>query len=135
MAQFNVEGAQNVEVSKKFPCEKSLEEQLAIMERYTETHRAHTGQPKELRETACLRTLYPALFRTIGAQDLIAGRIDFLPIGFGSVTSEGGVGHYCVFKKLRTFQDKLDDEGKSVWKCCTITGCNTTRKHCTTKMY
>ncbi|KAA6312426.1 hypothetical protein EZS27_036641, partial [termite gut metagenome] len=112
MATFNVEVAQNVEVSKKLPCEKSLEEQLAIMERYTETHRSNAVLPKELRETTCLQVLYPALFRTIGMQDLIAGRIDFLPIGFGSVTSEGGVGHYCVFKKLRAFQEKLDEKGK-----------------------
>ena len=35
MAKFDVEGAQNVEVSKKIPCEKPLLEQLKIMERYT----------------------------------------------------------------------------------------------------
>ncbi|MDR1919984.1 MAG: pyruvate formate-lyase, partial [Tannerellaceae bacterium] len=100
MAQFNVETAQNVEVSKKLPCEKSLSEQLDLMERYTAIHRSAEAWPKELREVACLNVLYPALFRAIAPGDLIAGRIDFLPIGFGSVTSEGGVGHYCVFKKL-----------------------------------
>lgn len=35
MANFNVEGAQNVEISKKIPCEKPLIVQLEIMERYT----------------------------------------------------------------------------------------------------
>ena len=53
--------------------------------------------------------LYPTLFRKITNQDLIAGRTDFLPIGFGCVTSLGGVGHYCVFKKLRAFQQQLDE--------------------------
>jgi len=110
--KFNVEGAQNVEVSKKIPCEKSLEEQLLIMEQYTATHKLCSALPKELREVECLKVLYPSLFRSIASDDLIAGRIDFLPIGFGSVTSEGGVGHYCVFKKLRAFQEKLDDDGK-----------------------
>jgi len=110
MANFNVEGAQNVEVSKKFPCEKSFAQQLEIMEQYTEIHKSCADLPKELREVACLKVLYPVLFRSIGDQDLIAGRIDFLPIGFGSVTSEGGVGHYCVFKKLRAFQEKLSIE-------------------------
>ena len=38
---------------------------------------------------------------------MIAGRLDFLPIGFGSVTSIGGVGHYCVFHKLRAFKKHL----------------------------
>lgn len=30
-----------------------------------------------------------------------------MPIGFGSVTSIGGVGHYCVFHKLRAFKEHL----------------------------
>ncbi|MDH6305427.1 pyruvate-formate lyase [Parabacteroides sp. PF5-5] len=108
MARFNVEHTQNVEVSKKFPCEKSPDRQLEVMEQYTAVHCSCTGMPKELREIACLRVLYPALFRSIMSNDRIAGRIDFLPIGFGSVTSEGGVGHYCVFKKLAAFRDKLE---------------------------
>ena len=112
MAKFDVEGAQNVEVSKKLPCEKPLDRQLEIMEQYTAVHQSCSGMPKELRELACLRVLYPTLFRSIGSNDLIAGRIDFLPIGFGSVTSEGGVGHYCVFKKLKVFREKLDEPKK-----------------------
>ena len=34
MVKFDVNGAQNVEVSKKLPCEKPLEKQLEIMEQY-----------------------------------------------------------------------------------------------------
>lgn len=108
MANFNVEGAQNVEISKKLPCEKPLVTQLEIMERYTAVHRSADGQPKEIREVECLKVLYPSLFRRITDNDLIAGRTDFLPIGFGTVTSVGGVGHYCVFKKLRAFQEQLE---------------------------
>ena len=109
MANFNVEGAQNVEISKKIPCEKPLIVQLEIMERYTAVHKACAALPKEIREVECLKVLYPTLFRKITDQDLIAGRTDFLPIGFGCVTSLGGVGHYCVFKKLRAFQLQLDE--------------------------
>ena len=105
----NVEGAQNVEISKKLPCEKPLIVQLEIMERYTAVHKACAALPKEIREVECLKVLYPTLFRKITNQDLIAGRTDFLPIGFGCVTSLGGVGHYCVFKKLRAFQQQLDE--------------------------
>ena len=109
MANFNVEGAQNVEISKKLPCEKPLIVQLEIMERYTAVHKACAALPKEIREVECLKVLYPTLFRKITDQDLIAGRTDFLPIGFGCVTSLGGVGHYCVVKKLRAFQQQLDE--------------------------
>lgn len=112
MVNFNVEGTQNVEVSKKFPCEKPPEIQLNLMELYTETHRESSDLPKEIREAKCLKVLYPALFRKILATDLIAGRIDFLPIGFGSVTSLGGVGHYCVFNKLKTFRETLPESDK-----------------------
>ena len=113
MANFNVEGAQNVEVSKKIPCEKPLTEQLEIMERYTDTHRRHAGSSRARREAECLKVLFPTMFRSIEDQDLIAGRMDFLPIGFGTVTSVGGVGHYCVFAKLRAFQREIAPLGEA----------------------
>ncbi|MDD9147988.1 pyruvate formate lyase family protein [Sporolactobacillus sp. CQH2019] len=106
----NVVGAQNVEVSIKLPCEKSLLEQLEIMEQYTQVHRDSLNLSKEKREINCLNVIYPQLFRRIEDQDLIAGRLDFLPIGFGCVTSLGGVGHYCVFDKLEKFRDQLQTE-------------------------
>ncbi|MDD6467276.1 MAG: pyruvate formate lyase family protein [Erysipelotrichaceae bacterium] len=110
MARINIEGTQNAEVSIKIPCEKSLSEQLDIMERYTKVHQQSLHLDKATREVNCLRVLYPTLFRSIEEDDLIAGRLDFLPIGFGSVTSVGGVGHYCVFHKLRAFQKQLTNE-------------------------
>ena len=108
MAKFDVDKAQNVEVSVKIPCEKSLEEQLSIMELYTKTHRENKAKGKEICELECLKVLYPRMFRSIEPQDKIVGRLDFLPIGFGCVTSLGGVGHYCVFSKLRDFQNNLE---------------------------
>ncbi len=107
MAKFDVNGGQNVEVSIKIPSEKSLGEQLEIMEKYTQVHMQCSGKPNAYREVECLKVLYPKMFRSIEPQDKIAGRIDFLPIGFGCVTSLGGVGHYCVFNKLRSFQESL----------------------------
>ena len=107
--KINIDGAQNVEVSIPIPCEKTPREQLAIMEAYTEAHRNSEGLDKARREINCLKTIYPVLFRSIEYDDLLAGRLDFLPIGFGSVTSIGGVGHYCVFHKLRAFKETLLD--------------------------
>ncbi|MEM1483516.1 pyruvate formate lyase family protein [Oscillospiraceae bacterium PP1C4] len=109
MAKFNIDGIQNVEVSKKLPCQKSFEEQLQIMKRYTDTHRITAAKSKEEREVACLKVLYPTLFRQIEDTDRVAGRIDVLPIGFGCVTSLGGVGHYCVFNKLKQFKENFAD--------------------------
>lgn len=111
MVKFDVEGGQNVEVSKKIKCEKPLVSQLEIMEQYTDTHRAYANASKERREVECLKVIFPQMFRSIEDGDLFAGRLDFLPIGFGTVTSIGGVGHYCVFSKLRAFQKEIDALG------------------------
>ena len=59
MAKFDVEGAQNVEVSRKIPCEKPLTEQLEIMERYTAVHRQFTGASNTRREAECLKVIFP----------------------------------------------------------------------------
>lgn len=108
MKHINIDGAQNVEVSKPIPSEKSLTQQLAIMEAYTQAHQSAGNGDVAQRELCCLRTIFPVLFRAIEKNDLLAGRLDFLPIGFGSVTSVGGVGHYCVFHKLRQFKEQLE---------------------------
>ena len=82
--KISIDGAQNVEVSKPIPCEKSPQEQLAIMEAYTQAHKASAGLDKAEREIRCLRTIFPALFRSIEDDDLLAGRLDFLQIGRAS---------------------------------------------------
>ena len=110
MKKINIDGVQNAEVSKKIPCEKTPLQQLEIMEEYTKVHRESSGLNKAYRELNCLKVIFPTMFRSIEDGDLIAGRLDFLPIGFGSVTSIGGVGHYCVFHKLRAFKDQLETE-------------------------
>ena len=116
MAHINIDGEQNVEVSKPIPSEKSPEEQLEIMEEYTRVHKESAGLDKALREINCLKVIFPRLFRSLEPGDLIAGRLDFLPIGFGSVTSIGGVGHYCVFHKLRAFKSLLHTEEQKPFK-------------------
>ena len=71
--KISIDGAQNVEVSKPIPCEKSPQEQLAIMEAYTQAHRDSAALDKAERELRCLRTIFPALFRStelIMPQDL-----------------------------------------------------------------
>lgn len=107
MAHINIDGIQNVQVSEPICSEKTPGEQLALMEEYTETYKRYANSDKAWREVECLKIIYPTLFRHIEEKDLIAGRLDFLPIGFGCVTSVGGVGHYCVFHKLRAFKETL----------------------------
>ncbi|MDA0106924.1 pyruvate formate lyase family protein [Vibrio sp. La 4.2.2] len=100
-----------VDVNKKIPCEKPAILQLEIMEAYTRAHQSEENLYK--REVACLSELYPVLFRQIESEDIVVGRLDALPIGFGSVTSVGGVGHYCNFDKLEAFKTELSPEEHS----------------------
>lgn len=102
--------AEIVEINKKAPCEKPLEQQIEIMEAYTETHRRLLGYPTYVRELACLRVLYPVTFRHVEDEDLVVGRTDALPVGFGCVTSIGGVGHYCSFAKLAQLRNSCESE-------------------------
>lgn len=108
--KLNVEGSQNVNVSRQLPLAKSLLEQLELMEKYTACYQANLQSSRARREAECLNVLFPALLKGPEANDLIAGRMDILPIGFGAVTSVGGVGHYCRFDQLHALQDQLDEQ-------------------------
>lgn len=125
MVKFDVEGSQNVEVSRKIACEKPLVRQLEIMEKYTEVHKNSLGLSKEMRELNCLKVIYPEMFRSIEDGDLIAGRLDFLPIGFGTVTSVGGSGITVFFPSFVNFKGrfpKLTAVSESVLKSFINTG-------------
>ncbi len=100
--------AEQVNVNKKLAIEKSPEEQLEIIKEYTIVHKKNLDKSKELREIKCLNVLYPRLFRKIEPEDIVIGRVDALAIGFGCVTSVGGVGHYCNFNQLNNLKNQLE---------------------------
>ncbi len=102
----------NVTVAPKEPLYLSPIEQLHLMKRYTNTHKKYTNRNKLTREIECLKVLFPKVFRPMYEDDLILGRFDPLLIGFGSVTSVGGPGHYCRLEKLDGFLEKLGNEYK-----------------------
>lgn len=114
---------QNVAVAPKEPLFMSDERQLELMVAYTDTHASFTEDQKLQREMACLRVLFPYTFRPMYEDDLILGRLDALPIGFGSVTSVGAPGHYCRFdqvdkmkKRFNGTQDDVLDRLSEYWK-------------------
>jgi pyruvate-formate lyase len=101
---------QNVAVAPKEPLYKNDIEQLEIMVRYTDTHQQFSDQHKLQREIACLNVLFPEVFRPMYEGDLILGRYDALPIGFGSVTSVGAPGHYCRFDQIAKMRGRMDTQ-------------------------
>lgn len=100
----------NVAVAPKEALYMSELEQLETMLKYTAIHSKYDDSEKLKREVECLKVLFPKVFRPMYEDDLIVGRYDALPIGFGSVTSVGGPGHYCKFKKLDNYVNKLGDK-------------------------
>lgn len=99
----------NVAVAPKEPLFMSPLEQLEVMIEYTKTHQEYTDDQKLEREMACLKVLFPTTFRPMYEDDLILGRIDVMPVGFGSVTSLGGPSHYCNFGKLEEMKALVDE--------------------------
>ena len=100
--------ATNVAVAPKEPLYMSELEQLETMLKYTKVHEKYDDSEKLKREIECLKVLFPKVFRPMYEDDLIVGRYDALAIGFGSVTSVGGPGHYCKFEKLDILQRSLE---------------------------
>ena len=114
---------QNVTVASKEPLFLDDLKQLELMVLYTSAHASFIDEQKLQREMACLRVLFPHTFRPMYEDDLILGRIDTLPIGFGSVTSVGAPGHYCRFdqlakmkKRFNGTQDEALDRLADYWK-------------------
>lgn len=111
MSKMNITSRKtNIEIKSKLPCEKPLLEQLEVMEEYTKVHKETANLSKEEREIACQSVLFPRMFRKLMNEDLFVGRYDALPIGFGSVTSLGGVAHYCHNYNLNKFREQLETE-------------------------
>jgi len=102
----------NVAVAPKEPLYMDELEQLETMLEYTRVHSQYSDKEKLRREIECLKVQFPKSFRPMYEDDLIVGRLDALPVGFGSVTSVGGPGHYCIFEKLDQLLEKLGSEYK-----------------------
>lgn len=102
----------NVAVAPKEPLYLSAIDQLKIMIDYTKVHEKYSHEDKLIREIECLKVLFPKVFRPMYEDDIILGRFDSLSIGFGSVTSVGGPGHYCRLEKLDDLFSQLGDEYK-----------------------
>jgi pyruvate-formate lyase len=72
-----------------------MEKPFALEFEFTEIYRAHATDHPAIREAACLKVLYPALFEPIRKGDLFAGRINYRAVGFGLELASGGPGYYC----------------------------------------
>lgn len=98
----------NVAVAPKEPLYISAQDHFQTIMEYTKVHSQYSAEEKLTREIECLNVLFPKIFRPMYEDDLMVGRFDALAIGFGSVTSVGGPGHYCRFDQLDKLSQMMD---------------------------
>ncbi|MBR0474760.1 MAG: pyruvate formate-lyase [Erysipelotrichaceae bacterium] len=99
----------NAEIESKLKAEKTVEQQVVWMESFIEMMERTKDMDKNFRELEALKLMYPFLCRSIMEKDMLACRVDYLPVGFGCVTSVGGVGYYCHYRNLNLLRESTDD--------------------------
>lgn len=82
----------------------SRAEKLHQMQAFTECYRTFSDTEICAREAACMRVQFQNILQPIRSNDLLAGRISLLPIGFmpqPTLEKGQGVGYYCDETLLR----------------------------------
>lgn len=77
------------------------QEQIALMERFTETYRKYSRLSPALREAHCLRVQFPAVLGGFYPQDVIAGRLGAVAIGFNPQAECMQFGYYEDEEQLK----------------------------------
>ncbi len=85
-------------------------EEFSIERSFTEIYRQHLNDDPALREAHCLRTQFKHLFDRIRPEDLFAGRIHYLPVGFGLEDAAGGPVYYCFDSRILPDLENLPEE-------------------------
>lgn len=107
---FKSRGKDDYSVIDKVEIKMEQKRVLGIIEKFTEVHREYSDKSKEEREVECLSVLFPNIMNDVCEDDYILGKVDILPIGFGSVTTVGGVGYYAQVDNLKKLRDGLTSE-------------------------
>lgn len=97
--------------------------ELEFTEVYRRNHEAHPA----IRETRCLRVLFPAILRPIQPADLLAGRIRYPLVGFSP--EPGGLGYYCREGDILRAMETLalpDSQSRDVRAMCAFWRTETT---------
>lgn len=72
----------------------STSEKIRVMKEFTDTYRKYEGAPAAIREAMCLKVQFPAVMGQMGDEDLFAGRLGALPIGFNPQEECQQLGYY-----------------------------------------
>jgi pyruvate-formate lyase len=79
----------------------SADEEIKVMEEFTETYKRFYSEHNAIREAMCLKVQFPAVLCRIQEGDLFAGRLEYLPIGFTPQYEGCGLGYYIDNLKVK----------------------------------
>jgi pyruvate-formate lyase len=89
----------------------TLEEKINIMNIFTVTHKNYSEKGTALREAMCLKIQFPAVMGAMKEEDLFAGRLGALPVGFSPQPECQQLGYYMdEFEMRKLFRQKLSEE-------------------------
>ena len=72
---------------------RNLEVEIAFTKAYRKARKKYASNKYQL-EVECMKAQYPALLHPIEETDVLAGRHEFGPVGFGIQHQTGGFGFY-----------------------------------------
>lgn len=109
----------------------STSEKIRVMKEFTDTYREYEGAPAAIREAMCLKVQFTAVMGQMREEDLFAGRLGALPIGFNPQEECQQLGYYfdeyhfqkimeeditgeqkMVMEELQMFWEENDTTGK-----------------------
>lgn len=97
-------------------CSPDANEMVQILKDFTDTYRSFHSEDIELREAVCSNIQLKGRVRPIEKEDLFAGRMDQVPIGFTPQSKGTGLG-YCIHPDIDTLllrKPELTDESRLV---------------------
>ncbi|WP_394921827.1 pyruvate formate lyase family protein [uncultured Robinsoniella sp.] len=85
----------------------STSEKIRVMKEFTDTYRQYETAPAAIREAMCLKVQFPAVMGKMTDEDLFAGRLGAVPVGFNPQEECQQLGYY--FDEYH-FQKIMDED-------------------------
>lgn len=93
----------------------STAEKIRLMQEFTDTYRKYETAPAAIREAMCLKVQFPAVMGEMTEEDLFAGRLGAVPIGFNPQEECQQLGYYYdEYHFLKLMEEDLTEEQRLV---------------------
>lgn len=93
----------------------STAEKIHLMQEFTDTYRNYETAPAAIREAMCLKVQFPAVMGEMTQEDLFAGRLGAVPIGFNPQEECQQLGYYYdEYHFLKLMEENLTADQRQV---------------------